>query len=244
VQKLQTALHAKAKEMPTCRFYALYDKLYREDILAHAWRLAKANGGAAGVDGQTFRDIEEYGVGRWLGELAEDLRTKTYRPQPVRRVYIPKPDGRKRPLGISTIRDRVAQTAHPRFIVTSLHTDVIGARQLYEDVYCKRGEMENRIKETQSDLFGDRMPATTMRANQLRMWFSAIAYVLMCVLRRIALAGTEMERATRAIIGLRLLKIGAQVTVSVRRVKVALATGCPYQELFTTAYARLSSAAR
>jgi hypothetical protein len=70
--------------------------------------------------------------------------------------------------------------ANPRFIVTSLHTDVIDARQLYEDVYCKRGEMENRIKETQSDLFGDRMPATTVRANQLRMWFSAIAYVLMC----------------------------------------------------------------
>jgi RNA-directed DNA polymerase len=74
VPKLQTALHAKAKEMPTYRFYALYDKVYREDILAHAWRLAKANGGAAGVDGQTFQDIEEYGVERWLGELAEDLR--------------------------------------------------------------------------------------------------------------------------------------------------------------------------
>ena len=111
VQKLQTALHAKAKEAPTYRFYALYDKLYREDVLTHAWRLAKANGGAAGVDGQTFQDIEEYGVERWLGELAEDLRKKTYRPQPVRRVYIPKPDGRKRPLGISTIRDRVAETA-------------------------------------------------------------------------------------------------------------------------------------
>jgi retron-type reverse transcriptase len=111
VQKLQTALHAKAKEEPSFRFYALYDKLYREDFLAHPWRLAKANGGAAGVDGRTFRDVEEYGVERWLGELAEDLRKKTYRPQPVRRVYIPKPDGRKRPLGISTIRDRVAETA-------------------------------------------------------------------------------------------------------------------------------------
>jgi RNA-directed DNA polymerase len=111
VQKLQAALHAKAKEVPSFRFYALYDKLYRDDVLAHAWRLAKANGGAAGVDGQSFRDIEEYGVERWLGELAEGLRKKTYRPQPVRRVYIPKPDGRKRPLGISTIRDRVAQTA-------------------------------------------------------------------------------------------------------------------------------------
>ena len=97
VQKLQTALHAKAKEVPTYRFYALYDKLYREDILGHAWRLAKANGGAAGVDGQTFQDIEEYGADRGLGELAEDLRKKMYRPQPARRVYIPKPDGRKRP---------------------------------------------------------------------------------------------------------------------------------------------------
>jgi retron-type reverse transcriptase len=111
VQKLQTALHAKAKETPSFRFYALYGKLYRSDVLAHAWRLAKANGGVAGVDGRTFRDIEKYGVERWLGELAEDLRKKTYRPQPVRRVYIPKPDGRQRPLGISTIRDRVAETA-------------------------------------------------------------------------------------------------------------------------------------
>src|SRR6516165_3318197 len=111
VQRLQAALHAKAKEMPNFRFYALYDKVYREDVLFHAWRLAKANGGSAGVDGQSFSDIEDYGVERWLGELADDLRKKTYRPQPVRRVYIPKPDGRKRPLGISTIRDRVAETA-------------------------------------------------------------------------------------------------------------------------------------
>jgi len=111
VQKLQTTLHAKAKEKPDFRFYALYDKVYREDILLHAWRLTKANGGSTGVDGQSFSDIEVYGVERWLGELTEDLRTKTYRAQPVRRVYIPKPDGQRRPLGIPAIRDRVAQTA-------------------------------------------------------------------------------------------------------------------------------------
>ena len=103
VQKLQTALHAKAKEEPSYRFYALYDKLYRADVLAHAWRVAKANGGAAGVDGQNFRDIEEYGVERWLGELAEDLRKQTYRPQPVRRVYIPKPDRSMLPAGIDDL---------------------------------------------------------------------------------------------------------------------------------------------
>ena len=123
-----------------------------------------------------------------------------------------------------------------------MHEDVIGARALYEDVYCKRGEMENRIKETQSDLFGDHMPATTIRANQLRMWFSGIAYMLMCALRRIALAGTELERATCATLRLRLLKIGARVTVSVRRVK--LAASCPWRDLFNTAHERLSRATR
>lgn len=134
--------------------------------------------------------------------------------------------------------------ANPRFIVTSLHEDVMDARALYEDFYCKRGEMENRIKETQTDLFGDHMPATTMRANQLRLYFSALAYVLMCALRRIALAGTKLERATCATIRLCLLKIGAQITVSVRRVKVALATSCPWRELFEAAHERLCAAAR
>jgi RNA-directed DNA polymerase len=111
VQKLQTALHAKAKESPDFRFYALYDKVYRKDVLAYAYERCEANGGAAGVDNQTFEDIERHGLERWLDELAQELKSRTYRPQPVRRVYIPKPDGKQRPLGIPTIRDRVVQTA-------------------------------------------------------------------------------------------------------------------------------------
>lgn len=111
VRNLQAALHAKAKDSPSFRFYSLYDKLFRADILAHAYSTSKANGGTSGVDGQTFEDIEAYGVQRWLGELADELRNKTYRPQAVRRVYIPKANGKQRPLGIPTIRDRVAQIA-------------------------------------------------------------------------------------------------------------------------------------
>ena len=111
VQKLQTALHAKAKESPNFRFHALYDKEYRRDVLAYAYERCKANGGAAGVDSQTFENIEAYGRERWLDELTQELKSRTYQPQPVRRVYIPKPDGKQRPLGIPTIRDRVVQTA-------------------------------------------------------------------------------------------------------------------------------------
>jgi RNA-directed DNA polymerase len=111
VQKLQTALHAKAKAEAGYRFYALYDKISREDILAHAYAQCRSNKGAPGVDGQDFADIEAYGVQRWLGELALALRQETYRPDPIRRVFIPKANGKLRPLGISTLRDRVCMTA-------------------------------------------------------------------------------------------------------------------------------------
>jgi RNA-directed DNA polymerase len=111
VQKLQAALHTKAKESPKFRFYALHDKVYRADVLHVAYEQCRKNGGAPGVDGQSFADIEAYGVEKWLGELAEEVRTKRYEPQAVRRVWIAKADGGKRPLGIPTIKDRVVQTA-------------------------------------------------------------------------------------------------------------------------------------
>src|SRR6516165_8048931 len=111
VRKLQEALHAKAKGSPDYRFYALYDKVYRRDVLEAAYARCRANGGAPGIDRQTFEDIEAYGLDRWLDELAAELKAKSYRPRPVRRVFIPKGDGKQRPLGIGAIRDRVAQMA-------------------------------------------------------------------------------------------------------------------------------------
>jgi RNA-directed DNA polymerase len=111
VQKLQEALHAKAKRSPDYRFYSLYDKLYRDDVMAEAYRRCRANGGSAGVDRQRFEDIEEYGEKRWLDELKQELKDKRYQSEAIRRVWIPKANGKLRPLGISTIRDRVVMTA-------------------------------------------------------------------------------------------------------------------------------------
>ena len=133
--------------------------------------------------------------------------------------------------------------ANPRFIVTSLKPDRWPARALYEELYCARGDMENRIKECQLDLYADRTSAATMRANQLRLWFASFAYVLMGALRRIGLAHTRLATATCGTIRMKLLKIGAQVRVSVRRVKVAMATACPYANEFALAYARIRAAA-
>jgi hypothetical protein len=134
--------------------------------------------------------------------------------------------------------------ANPRFVVTSLSRAEHEARHLYEKIYCARGEMENRIKECQLDLFADRTSAKTMRANQLRLWFAAMAYVLVCVVRRIALRHTQFAEATCGTIRLKLFKIGALVRVSVRRIKIAMASACPYQNEFALAHLRLTAAAR
>lgn len=134
--------------------------------------------------------------------------------------------------------------ANPRFIVTSLKRAEAGARQLYEDIYCARGEMENRIKECQLDLYADRTSAATMRANQLRLWFASMAYVLMAALRRIGLAGGRFADATCGTIRLKLLKIGALVRLSVRRLKLAMASVFPYQQEYRSAYVLLGADAR
>ncbi len=132
--------------------------------------------------------------------------------------------------------------ANPRFIVTSLPATEVAAQSLYETVYCARGEMENRIKECQLDLFADRTSAATMQANQLRLWFASLAYVLMCALRRVGLAHTQFADATCGTIRLKLLKIGALVRISVRRVAVAMASACPWQHEFALAHAMLRRA--
>ena len=129
--------------------------------------------------------------------------------------------------------------ANPRFVVTSLNALGVDGKTLYEKVYCARGEMENRIKECQLDLFADRTSTATMAANQLRLWFSSFAYVLLSALRRLALPGTELAQATCGSIRSKLLKLGARVTVSVRRIKIAIASACPHQAAFALAHARL-----
>lgn len=131
---------------------------------------------------------------------------------------------------------------NPRFVVTSIPATQMDARTLYEDEYCARGEMENRIKEQQLYLFADRTSSATMRANQLRLWFSSMAYVLMQALRRLGLTGTSMARAQCETIRLKLLKIGAQVRVTVRKIWVSLASGSPYAELFAQVYENLRAA--
>jgi RNA-directed DNA polymerase len=123
VRELQIKLYRKAKSEPDFRFYLLYDKIQRTDVLQRAWLLAKANDGAPGVDHESFVDIESKGLKEWLDGLGKELHDKTYRPQPVRRVMIPKPGGGERPLGTPTIRDRVAQTSAKLILEPILEAD-------------------------------------------------------------------------------------------------------------------------
>jgi DDE family transposase len=135
--------------------------------------------------------------------------------------------------------EHLEKGSNPRFIVTSLGLDKIGGQELYERIYCARGEMENRIKECQLDLYADRTSAATLHANQIRLWFASLAYVLTEAVRRLALAGTELANATAGTIRLKLLKIGAVVTLSVRRIKLAFASACPAKAIFARALERL-----
>jgi Transposase DDE domain group 1 len=136
--------------------------------------------------------------------------------------------------------EHLAQGANPRFVVTSLGVEARAAKALYEEDYCGRGAVENRIKEQQLHLFADRTSARTMRANQIRLFFSSIAYVLLNALRRLGLSGTELACAQCQTIRLKLLKIGALVRVTVRKVWVSLASSCPYTEVFRRVHANLA----
>jgi Transposase DDE domain group 1 len=186
---------------------------------------------------------------RLVGTIAEDLAAAELeslaRGGPARRfadVFWRTLDSWSRQRRVVAKAEHLPQGPNPRFVVTSL-TAEIDARTLYEDVYCARGEVENRLKEQQLDLFAARTSAATMRANQLRLWFASMAYVLLDALRRIGLRHTQLARATCGTIRLKLLKIGAQGRRSVRRLKVAMASACPYQAEYHLAYLYLKRAA-
>jgi len=148
-------------------------------------------------------------------------------------------DSWTRPRRVVGKAEHLAKGANPRFVVTSLSAEDYPAQRLYEQEYCGRGDMENRIKEQQLYLFADRTSAGTMRANQLRLWLSSVAYTLMLALRRLGLQATPMARAQCDTIRLKLLKIGAQIRVTVRKVWVSLSESCPYQHLFARIYEAL-----
>ena len=149
VRKLRRALHVKAKAEADFRFYALYDKVYREDILAHAYAQCRSNRGAAGVDGQDFADVEAYGLERWLDELAEALREESYQPDAIRRVYIPKANGKLRPLGISTLRDRVCMTAAMLVLEPIFEADL--PDEMY--AYRPRRNAQQAVVEVEGQMF-------------------------------------------------------------------------------------------
>jgi group II intron reverse transcriptase/maturase len=181
VGKLQTALQSKAKAEPEYRFYALYDKVYRADVLIVAYHCCRSNKGAAGVDGQTFADIEAYGLEKWLGELTKELKDKTYQPSPVLRVWIPKEDGKQRPLGIPTIRDRVVQTAAMLVLEPIFETDL----QPEQHAYRPGRSALDAVKEVQRLLNAG---YTEVVDADLSGFFDSIPHheLMQCVARRIS----------------------------------------------------------
>jgi hypothetical protein len=189
---------------------------------------------------------------RLVGEITAELEAAMAASQandgkPARRfkdfVYRPRRKAWSRPRRVVGKAEVTQGEANPRFVVTSLSADAWPDRKLYEDLYCARGEMENRIKECQLDLFADRTSSATLRANQLRLWLASMAYVLVCALRRIGLNNTAFEKATCGTIRLKLLKIGALVRTSVRRIKIAMASAYPWKREWALAYDRLAAAA-
>jgi hypothetical protein len=185
-------------------------------------------------------------VAEIAGELAAAEEESKTTGQPARRFkefQWSTRDSWSRPRRIIAKAEWTGGSANPRFVVTSLSLEDAAPQQLYEEIYCARGDMENRIKECQLDLFADRTSAATMRANQLRLWFASMAYVLLCALRRLALQHTQFAKATCGTIRLKLLKIGALVCTSFRRIKFAMASGYPYQRDFALAHAQLINAA-
>jgi len=189
VQRLQKALHAKAKAEPDLRFYALYDKIYREDILAHAYAQCRSNKGAPGVDRQDFADVEAYGVERWLGELALALREETYRPDPIRRVFIPKANGKLRPLGISTLRDRVCMTAAMLVLEPIFEADLPSEQYAYrpgrsaQQAVGEVGEMLFRghpdvVDADLSDYFGSIPHADLLKSLARRIFDRRVLHVI------------------------------------------------------------------
>lgn len=181
IRTLQRKLYRKAKDEPDYRFYLLYDKIYREDVLTHAYALVKANRGAPGVDGQNFEQIETEGLERWLGEIRDELRTRRYRPHPVRRVMIPKAGGGERPLGIPTIRDRVVQTAAKLVLEPIFEADMEACAYGYRP---RRGA-QDAIKEVHKRLCDG---YTDVVDADLSKYFDTIPHreLMQCVARRIS----------------------------------------------------------
>ena len=192
IRRLQRKLYIKAKDEPAYRFYSLYDKIWREDILRHAYAVAKSRKGAPGVDGVTFARIEEEGVSEWISGLQESLRTRTYRPQPVRRVYIPKPNGGQRPLGIPTIRDRVVQTAAVLVLLPIF--DAGFAEEMYG--YRPRRKAQDAVAKVHAVL----MVGVTTRQELRTLLAQDLRKVLITTIHKFAEAGGRLNQRSNIIV--------------------------------------------